>query len=419
MLNVEDLKTPAHFYHKSPFSISSLLRREGVMCGEGDALQGVPITHGGRPCSGDPDTPPLDPQDRTEHGRGGWMICNNAEEECKEEKMTVLPIDKLGGNNCESKKSEEEEKVKPQKPPFSYNALIMMAIRQSAEQRLTLNGIYEFIMGHFPYYRENRQGWQNSIRHNLSLNKCFVKVPRHYDDPGKGNYWMLDPSSDDVFIGGTSGKLRRRASSGPTRGAKLALKRAGHGLTSTTAASLAFAAAGSFYWPLQSFLALQQPARPPFCTGALLGPRTHHNSGYATSVLSQRTRRHVNATCMEEESHLQRGQERNQERTQDRSYFGVSCAQSSHQISATAAFSASMIPLSLSDPGRFNVLSGQTSYFYSQQMPYSAVFNPCQEDRVFSRTFHGSALCKNGQAECLSAYEFPSCYPPLHPTPGV
>lgn len=86
------------------------------------------------------------------------------------------------------------------KPPYSYAHLIGMAILRAPNRRLTLAQIYKWISDTFAFYRNSSEtGWQNSIRHNLSLSKSFSKQERPKDDPGKGHYWRINEGFEKQY----------------------------------------------------------------------------------------------------------------------------------------------------------------------------------------------------------------------------
>ncbi|CRK99696.1 CLUMA_CG012969, isoform A [Clunio marinus] len=86
------------------------------------------------------------------------------------------------------------------KPPYSFSSLIFMAIEDSLQKALPVKEIYAWIIQHFPYFKTAPTGWKNSVRHNLSLNKCFQKVEKAaspnvvpLQNLGKGSLWMVEP----------------------------------------------------------------------------------------------------------------------------------------------------------------------------------------------------------------------------------
>lgn len=87
-----------------------------------------------------------------------------------------------------------EKKSATSKPPYSFSLLIYMAIEHSPNKCLPVKEIYSWILDRFPYFATAPTGWKNSVRHNLSLNKCFQKVERsHGKVNGKGSLWCVDP----------------------------------------------------------------------------------------------------------------------------------------------------------------------------------------------------------------------------------
>ena len=124
------------------------------------------------------------------------------------------PVSPTSGGMNASNRARQEKPYRRSythaKPPYSYISLITMSIQNSGNKMCTLNEIYQFIMDLFPFYRQNQQRWQNSIRHSLSFNDCFVKVPRSPERPGKGSYWTLHPDSGNMFENGCYLRRQKR-----------------------------------------------------------------------------------------------------------------------------------------------------------------------------------------------------------------
>uniref|UniRef100_A0A665WHD6 Forkhead box Q2 n=1 Tax=Echeneis naucrates TaxID=173247 RepID=A0A665WHD6_ECHNA len=107
--------------------------------------------------------------------------------------------------------SKPEQSGTPDKPNQSYIALISKAILASEQKKLLLCDIYQWIMDHYPYFKSKDKNWRNSVRHNLSLNDCFIKAGR--SDNGKGHFWAIHPSNYHDFSNGDyhCRRARRRA----------------------------------------------------------------------------------------------------------------------------------------------------------------------------------------------------------------
>ncbi|KAG9128557.1 hypothetical protein FRC07_003446 [Ceratobasidium sp. 392] len=122
-----------------------------------------------------------------------------------------------------------------EKPSASYAALIGQAITSAipdsnGKKKLTLAQIYAWISAAWPFYKPGEAGWMNSIRHNLSLNDCFIKIKRDGREKGKGSFWRhvavisfyIREGDEDMFANGgfvrrNSAAKKRKKDMTPTR----------------------------------------------------------------------------------------------------------------------------------------------------------------------------------------------------------
>ena len=103
--------------------------------------------------------------------------------------------------------SAEEDKTH-KKPNLSYLEMISEAILSSSEKKLVLNDIYDYLSDKYPFYKTSSPTWKNSIRHNLSIDECFVKKDRARN--GRGYYWAIHDACFEDFKSGIFSRRQAR-----------------------------------------------------------------------------------------------------------------------------------------------------------------------------------------------------------------
>ena len=183
-------------------------------------------------------------------------------------------------HNTDENQNTKEEDSDPEvatggkgKPTLSYIALISMAILSSPGQRMLLSEIYSWIAKNFPYYKYKDRSWRNSIRHNLSLNECFIKAGR--SENGKGNYWTVHPANTTDF---GQGDFRRRRARRRVRQCNEELERLRSGLLGMPGSNSSnknlpdLTSSGDYYVPMTSTWAPKSVLASIFGQDVVLSP---------------------------------------------------------------------------------------------------------------------------------------------------
>ena len=111
--------------------------------------------------------------------------CNAVENEATIE----VDILQKAYQHINSASFELPEGTRAQEP---YMEMIAKSIMESSVQRLLLSHIYAFIQREHPDFTSSKRAWKNSVRHNLSVNDCFLKAGQA--PSGRGYYWKIHPA---------------------------------------------------------------------------------------------------------------------------------------------------------------------------------------------------------------------------------